>query len=117
MTEVKLKFVEAAADFRKSEHTNFLAVQKGRDINLGAGEAVLLVSRTGKQLVFVYSARILNRDGKVTTTILPSLRYRIVGPGTWNPLMLQNYAEEVGLHLKGVKRYEDIYRMIYRRKS
>jgi len=40
--------------------------------------------------------------------VVDSRRLRISG-GAWSPLMLQNYANAVGLNLVGIKRFEQLY--------
>ena len=42
-----------------------------------------------------------------TVQVLSSRRLRI--STKWNPLMLANYAERVGLKLEGLKRFETYY--------
>lgn len=90
------------ADFRKSELTNLLA-QHSKPMN---GELMLFVNHGGNQLLFVHS--LLTIDGR---EVVRSERLRL-RRGTWNPLMLVNYAAEVGLHIDGLKRFESYYKKL-----
>jgi hypothetical protein len=99
-------------DFRKSEHTLFnLVSAEVKDLKLNEGDCVLLLSHSGKLLKFVYGMKEL-QNGEKTVKILPSQTYRITSGGTWNPLMLKNYASAVGIELQGLKRFEDHYRSL-----
>jgi hypothetical protein len=48
--------------------------------------------------------------------VFDSRRWRLA-TGTWNPLMLANYAEEVGLQLEGLRKFEQIYDDSRKKKS
>lgn len=109
MRDLRLKLI-AEVDFRKSEETNFLELEKsGKVPNLKKGEGVLLISKSKNQIVFVekferFTAE--NRVGRsVDVCVVPSQRFRIRG-SKWNPLMLQNYAEKAGFNIVGIKRFE-----------
>lgn len=101
--------------FGKSELTNFLAVlQKHPEFasdkspaRLKSDDVVLLVSKTGNQLAFIHGF-----DAFEKKTVLRSTRLRISGGATWNPLMLVNYAREVGLPITGIKAFEDHVRAL-----
>jgi len=109
MRELRLKLI-AHADFRKSEETNFLELEKeGKLPNLRKGEGVLLISKSGNQLVFVEKIdefETTTLGGRVVRArVCASQRFRIHGT-SWNPLMLQNYAERAGFKIPGIKRFE-----------
>ena len=106
MTRVRLKAV-VACSFQRSEATN-LALFQQEDFypgDLRTGEAFLLVSKMNNQVVFVMRNP---REVEAGKKVLDTRRLRL-DRGTWNPHMLQNYANEVGLHLVGFKRFEQIY--------
>lgn len=65
--------------------------------------AVCFVSKTGNQIEFVYNA--VDIDGDGSRIALLSAKCRLTRGG-WNPLMLQNYAESVGLHLENIRSFE-----------
>jgi hypothetical protein len=51
-----------------------------------------------------------------TLMVLRSVRLRMTS-GEWNPNMLQNYANAVGLTLNGRERFETIYNRILKEKE
>jgi hypothetical protein len=108
-----VKELEDAADFRKSESTLF-EEQAGANPGLRqmkSGECVLLVSKNGKMLRFVFCPKeIINPAIDRWTEVLESRLLRIRGKGGWNPLMLQNHAISVGLKLVGIKKFEEHYK-------
>jgi hypothetical protein len=106
---LRLKLV-AEVDFRKSEVTNWTELAKKGMIarHLGENEVVLLVNKKRTQIVFVSAAKAWP-GRKHAISIVHSRRLRITSGGSWNPLMLNNYAEEVGISLIGLKRFEDYY--------
>lgn len=109
MRDLRLKLI-AHADFRKSEETNFLELEKsGKMPKLKKGEGVLFISMKQNQIVFVEKIDEFemetSRGRVVTARVCASQRFRIHGT-TWNPLMLQNYAERAGFKIPGIKRFE-----------
>ena len=113
MRELRLKLI-AHADFRKSEETNFLELEKsGKLPPLKKGEGVLFISRSNNQLVFVEKIdewEMRTSKGKVVRArVCASQRFRMRGT-TWNPLMLQNYASRAGFKIPGIKRFESYMR-------
>jgi hypothetical protein len=106
---MRLRYV-ATCHFGKSELTNWLEILAkhpefevaGSKLALKTNDVVLLVSRKGDQLVFLYGF-----DAFQDRRILRSTRLRIAGGGSWNPLMLVNYAKSVGLEISGLKSYKD----------
>lgn len=111
---MRLKHI-AKVDFRKSEATNFDTFRRARATkavvaSLGAGDLIMFINMSEDQLVFIHGFDTVS-DGKQTLRVLSSRRLRISG-GRWNPLRLANYAEEVGLQLDGLKRFEDYYKRL-----
>ena len=104
MKRVQIKRV-FSADFRKSPRTLFDEVKHDKKLwrgSLGPDEVYLFVSQTGNQLIFVL------RDEEVKSMagtrfeakrrLLDYRGWRIEG-GTFNPSMLEDYANNVGLTL------------------
>ena len=109
LTRVRLTAV-VECSFQRSEATNLAIFQKASYYpgDLKRGEAFLLVSRMGNQVVFVLRNPAEVEVGKVIRKVLDTRRLRLSG-GTWSPYMLQNYAHEAGLHLVGIKRFEQVH--------
>lgn len=109
---MKLKYIETV-NFRQTEQTNFEALPASVRSKLGEGDVVLFVSKGGNQLVFVHGFVRLEGDRRVPQIldVLRSERFRMSG-GTWNPLMLKNYADEAGIKLDGLQRFEQHYARI-----
>ena len=104
---VVLRQIETV-DFRKNERTcwrEFIA--KHRNFVLRPDESLLLLSKSLNQLCFVYGTTKLD-DVPGGLEILASVKFRISG-GTWNPLRLKEYANEVGLELVGLKSFTQHY--------
>ena len=124
MRLMRLKYI-AQADFRKSEQTNFLEhhVQKrGRKLEkrqaLKPGEVACLVATSGKQVVFVYNPdHVVGDDGQDERSVLHSERLRLTGGGRWDPLMLGNYARQVGIQLEGIRLFEQHFEEMKRERS
>lgn len=94
------------ASFCFSEATNY---SRYVTYKLGPGDVVCLVSMTGNQLAFVYRPiDVLSKDHGWNQEVLRSVRLRL-SRGTWNPLMLTEYARRVGLKLDGLKRFAEFY--------
>lgn len=106
----RVKLVEIKeVNFRQSEATNFAKLPKGKRESLKNGEAICFISRMGNQLVFVHKGGTFGKTARgLQRTVVYSTRLRLTR-GTWNPDMLANYADEVGLELIGLKRFEDHY--------
>lgn len=66
--------------------------------------AVCFVSKTGNQILFVYRAHDIE-EGRVA---ILSAKCRLTR-GSWNPLMLQNYAEMVGLKLDNIRSFQQYF--------
>lgn len=113
LQELRLKLVRHA-DFRKTEETILNeCMAEAESLRLGARDCILLISSTGKIIKFVFGFlehEMINAAGRQVegrkTRVLPSRTYRITDGGTFNPYMLQNYANEMGLTLAHLKKYE-----------
>ena len=107
MMNLRLKAIKFNTDFRKNEWTNFKEFKKSKRFpgELKANEAILFVSKSGNQLIWILNVA----DAESGRQIVDSRRWRITGSQSWNPMMLQNYAEKVGIHLVGLKRFEELY--------
>lgn len=104
MKRVQVKRI-FTADFRKSARTLFDEVKADRKLwrgRLGPDETYLFVSLTGNQLLFVLGDHeIESRPGTRFSTKRQLLDYRgwRIEGGTFEPHMLENYANSVGLTL------------------
>ncbi|KKN68029.1 hypothetical protein LCGC14_0455850 [marine sediment metagenome] len=108
LQDVRLRGV-ATDDFRRSEKTMFDRWRKkNRSIKFGPNDAVMFVSGTGNQIVFVFRPVTIDNSehkGSDEYEVTPSRRLRLDG-GTWHPWMIQKYAEQLGLHADGIKPFE-----------
>lgn len=116
---MRLKLI-VQADFRKSEYTNYIEQSgpakkngkgKKKQLVLKSGEVVCLVSSRGDQIIFVYHMDRVREDEPHSEerSVLHSERLRLTGGGRWNPMMLGNYALQVGIRLEGIKLFEQHY--------
>lgn len=103
---VQLRLVQVTS-FRRSEKTSFEALPAEERDAMRPSEAICFVSKSGNQVVFVYRPTSVPLNGSGPVDVLPSSRLRL-GRGRWNRYMLQNYANEVGLELVGLPRFEKI---------
>lgn len=116
---MRLRLV-TTCNFQRSELTNFLTVLEKHPeladgkIKLRLEDVVLLVSKTGNQLVFLHGFEsFLDEDvKKIERKVLRSTKFRLPNKQSWNPLMLVNYAKTVGIALTGLKEYEDHVRAL-----
>ena len=106
---LRLKAIRFDVDFRKSELTNLREFEKSPSYPgaLNKGETFLFVSKSGNQLIWILNEDIVISGTNLEYSMLDSRRWRIDGSGTWNSLMLQDYANAVGIELIGFKRFED----------
>ena len=105
---MRLKYIESV-NFGASELTNYRALAKRNKWSLAKGEVACLVSLTGNQIVFVYAP-----TSGAAGEVLRSERVRLTSRGRWNPLMLADYAEEVGLHLDGIAKFGEHYKRLWK---
>lgn len=113
LLRVRLRHI-MRGDFRKSEETLTNEVMKEvRELKLGKSDAICMLSSNGKIMRFVFGFLeddMIDAKGNTVqdrrTKILPSRQYRITQHGTFNPLMLANYAEAMGIELAEIKRFE-----------
>jgi len=109
---VRLKYIERV-DFRKSELTNFFALKKR---SLRSGEVACLVSTSGLQVIFVYAPNhVHGGPDDPDREVLRSERLRLTSGGRWNPMMLGNYALQVGLNLEGIQLFESHYKRLWQK--
>ena len=107
MLRMRLKAIWMGADFRCSERTNYNIFLQQFPGELRMNEAFLFVSKSGNQLVWLLNQQSI--DGKMgTAEVTDSRRWRLTG-GTWSPMMVANYAKEVGIELIGIKTFEQRY--------
>ena len=113
---LKLKAV-VECSFRRSEMTNLDLFRGDKSFpgDLTGNEVFMFVSRMGNQVVFIFND-INVMEGDKECRLIDSRRLRL-GKGRFNPLMLQNYANSVGLDLAGLRRYEDVYADMQDRKK
>ena len=119
---MKLRYIHHS-DFRKSEVTLYEEAKKASGgLDLGWDDCVLLVSGNGKILRFVYQpsdqpTQMKSPRGAKKTKVVQSETYRIVGGGTWNPLMLANYANDCGVELEGIRKFETYFKELKESRS
>lgn len=102
-----LKAIMFDVDFRKNELTNWLEMQKEHPLVLGKDQTVCFVSSSMRQIVFILACKVVQTKKLDEVPLIESLRLRL-GAGQWDPYMLQNYANELGIELVGIKRFEQI---------
>jgi len=112
--KIRLKAIKFGADFRCSELTNYDKFRKSSRYpgDLVSGEAFLFISKSGNQMIWVLhvgNMKFLKHNGAVIKRIIDSRKWRIQGGSAWNPMMLADYAEEVGLELVGIKKFAQLY--------
>ena len=104
MIRLRLRVI-TSGNFRKNEATLYTEFEKEHGpLALKGDDCILFVSKTGKILRFVF-APVMGKK----TSVLSSQTLRITVGGTWNPLMLKNYAAQLGIELAGLKCFEDYY--------
>ena len=107
-TTLRLKLI-VEADFRKTEATNWQEKAAAGELPpLKAGEVVCFVSGNRSQVVFVQAPTDFHTAGGLDAKVYASRRLRL-DRGAWNPLMLADYAEQVGLRLDGLKKFKEHY--------
>lgn len=108
MTTLRLRHI-ATVGFGASEQTNYdtlvREVAAVRNLKLSSTDVVLLLSVQQNQLVFVHGFVKL-WDGRQNVDCLRSARLRLRAGQRWNPLMLVNYAQQLGINLVGLKTFE-----------
>lgn len=106
---VKLRRVFLDIDFRHGVpwHVDELRTKKKMP-ELHRDECVLLVSKTERQLAFVFGDTIIERsDGRDPTRAISHYRVQLARDTPWNPLMLSVYADRAGVEIVGLRRFED----------
>ena len=103
---MRIRYIETA-DFRRCDLSLFQLFYQNHMLltqSLKKDDVVVFVSKKGNQLLFVHG--FVHIDLR---TALVSTRYRLTS-GTWNPLMLANYAKAAGLKIQGLKLFEEHYK-------
>lgn len=119
MQKIRLRAIRYGCDFRRNEWTlyqDFRADKARYPGELKPGEAFLFVSCTQDQLIWFLHADELERDGKTPLRFIDSRRWRLQGT-TWNPALLGNYAQAVGIELKGIRLFQDAFNEDRRRRE
>lgn len=110
MMSIRLKGIVQDVDFRYNELSIYEKFRKSKSFvaDPRVGEAILFVSKNGNQLLWVlgYDEDVMVQ--KTSRRRIETLRLRVSG-GYWNPLMLADYAENVGIQLEGLKKFEEVY--------
>lgn len=111
LKRVRIKQI-VTGDFRKSARTLYDELKKNRKLFQGdpkPGDVYVFISSSANQLIFITGeASVTNWPGsrhEAEQTILDYRTWRIKN-GTLSPLMLENYANKVGLSL-GLKTLEE----------
>lgn len=104
---LKLRLV-VACDFRHGVgyHYDALKSKKWLD-DMRADECALLVSYTGRRVMFVFRESKTTARGGDPVTVLSSFHLNLDRHTPWSPLMISEYAGHVGIDLIGIKRFED----------
>lgn len=109
LQKVRLKGIRTVS-FRQSELTNYDWLRKKRKFatDLKPNEVYLLVSKMGNQLVWILNdAQVKVGENGDAKRMLDTRRWRLDSRTPFNPLMIQNYANEVGIELVGIKKLQD----------
>jgi hypothetical protein len=114
---VRLRLIYTA-NFQKTEVTLLDEALTENHLDLRNNDCILLVSMSHKIIKFVFGVKELGEmiggNGKHyadrLTKVCESKTYRITQGGTFNPLMLQNYANALGFELAHIKRFEEHYK-------
>lgn len=106
---VKLRRVFLDVDFRHGIPTHLDELRaKHRLPELQRGDCVLLVSRTERQLAFVFSDFELEPGGRrKPVRVVAHYRVQLSRETPWDPLMLSVYADRAGIEIVGLRRFED----------
>lgn len=118
MQSVRLRGISYNADFRYNERSLFGEFTKGSNYPgpLRKNEAYLFVSKNHDQILWIVGADQIGGTAEHPIIVLNSRRWRIQG-GTWNPKMLANYAQYVGISLLGITKFEVAFEESQRRRK
>lgn len=105
MIAMRLKLIETV-DFRKNEATNYAEVQKKYRLDLGRDDVICFFSIKRNQVVFVHRPISTETRSGLAATVCSSVKLRL-SRGMLDALMIQNYANEVGIHLINLPRMEE----------
>ena len=122
--KLRLKGIVQDCDFRFNELSVYEKFRKTKSFqgDPGLTEAYLFISKGETQLLWVlryendmwwdqhkYLAAVpKGKEPRLKRRRIQSLKLRVSG-GRWHPLMLANYANEVGIDLDGIKKFEEVY--------
>lgn len=70
-------------------------------------QVLLLRSKTGNQVRFVYEPLDVTTPTGLTKRVYHSELLSLVGSSKWSPMMLQEYARAAGFHFIGIKTFEE----------
>ena len=106
--KLRLLAVFQDVDFRINELNNYESIRRKKHWqgDPKPGQGYLIISRSQDQLLWVLGYSKGETTRGTPRHIIQTMRLRVRG-GRWNPLMLQNYANDVGLELVGIRRYEE----------
>lgn len=109
---MRLKLI-VTVNFQRTEAENFhAAMKRNPGLELGPQDVVCMVSLSRQQIVFMYRKETIDVSGyglrKGTADVFHSERLRL-SRSTFEPKMIQNYANQIGIVLDGFRRFEDIY--------
>lgn len=107
MNKVRLVAIRFNIDFRKSELTNY-NIHKRTLPPLGTNESYLFVSKSKNQLIWILNFGSAKTVSGTETEVIDSRRWRLTR-GTWEPMMLADYAKAVNIELIGIKTFKEQY--------
>lgn len=98
----------ATVDFRSGVPTHYDELKKRRLLkDIDEDEVVLLISSSGQQLAFVFmETALVSRSGEPVTAI-SHYRVQLSRHTPFNYKMLSEYAAQVGIELRHIKRFEE----------
>jgi hypothetical protein len=96
-------------DFRRNDRTLYLQVEK--DIKLGPRDVACFVAKSRNQILFVHRPSSIETRYKSDPLVYHSIRLRL-SHGTWDPLMLKEYAAEAGIQLEGLMGLKEVLRRV-----
>lgn len=110
--QFRLRYI-GTHDFRRTDANQLDEIIKSIGEKLGKNDCAIIVSMQGKVLRFIFGAiehDMVTRAGVYLegqrTRVVRSQTYRITDGGVFNPYMLQNYANDLGIELAYLKRLE-----------
>lgn len=110
--KIRLKAIKYQCDFRKNEVTLYEEFRKSRSFcgELGNNEAYLFISGSEDQLIWFLRSVEVQADRDAPVGVTHTQRSRLMKHTPWNPLMLQEYAQAVGIELVGIRSFEEAFK-------